>query len=587
VSQSPTESPTDLAQFARSEFHQQLKHLDDLINHGGSLSGNERNCAFLNLGQDVRGEARFATVSHVTGVDLADDGRAWALTDWDADGDVDAWTVNRTAPRVRFLNNEQAAGNHWIALRLLGKTCNRDAIGARVEIQLANYPSAPLVRVLRAGEGFLSQSTKQLVLGLGADSRLHHVQVQWPGGTTEMFTGCAADHSYVLEQGSGVAQRQNLSSPPIQSASSLASTAASESAKREASPAGVAVYLASRLPLPPLPMETLAGQRVDALATGPGRATLVNLWATWCVPCQQELHDFATNEAAFRAQGVRVVALATDGLTDPEGQSSPAADDPVRDVAARLGQRLMIARATRETLDRLQFADDLLFAQQRPLGIPTSFLIDSRRRLVAIYRGPLELEKLRQHSAQLELEGAARYGAAVPFPGIWFRPRTQPSPLKLAARMFAADTPTEAAEFVLQQEAACARQPGFVTLTGQLASQLAQTGQHRLAIDLYRSAARVAPRNVTILNNLAWQLASRPDGSPQDRQEAVSWAQQAVALTKSQVASVLDTLATAQAASGDRAAAVQTWRRALVLARDEQAEELVQRIEHALRIAPQ
>ena len=87
---------------ADSEYQTNLSRLNKMMKMGGSLSGHERNCAFLNLG----GES-FATVSSVAGIDFADDGRGVATTDWDGDGDLDFWTTNRTGPRLRLMRHKR------------------------------------------------------------------------------------------------------------------------------------------------------------------------------------------------------------------------------------------------------------------------------------------------------------------------------------------------------------------------------------------------------------------------------------------------------------------------------------------------
>ena len=131
---------------------------------GISWSGHERNCCYLNTG-----DGRFANISAASGLDFMDDARACALVDWDHDGDVDLWSVNRTAPQVRMLRNDTPSDHHYLALRLEGRTCNRDAIGARVEVTLKDEQSGnpQMIKTLRAGEGFLSQSSKWLHFGLG------------------------------------------------------------------------------------------------------------------------------------------------------------------------------------------------------------------------------------------------------------------------------------------------------------------------------------------------------------------------------------------------------------------------------------
>ena len=83
-----------------------------MIVRGRSFSGFERHCAFLNVGSNPDGKlAPFANVSAATGFDFIDDGRALARVDWDRDGDLDFWTTNRQAPRLRLLKNNLPSGN--------------------------------------------------------------------------------------------------------------------------------------------------------------------------------------------------------------------------------------------------------------------------------------------------------------------------------------------------------------------------------------------------------------------------------------------------------------------------------------------
>ena len=101
-------------------YSEQLGELNSLIASGGSFSGNERNCAFVN----VNGQ-RFATASSALGFDFLDDARSIGMFDWDWDGRMDAWVANRTAPRLRLLSNQLQAGS-WLKLNLVGTKSNRD-----------------------------------------------------------------------------------------------------------------------------------------------------------------------------------------------------------------------------------------------------------------------------------------------------------------------------------------------------------------------------------------------------------------------------------------------------------------------------
>ena len=159
---------------------------------------------FLNLGQ---GDGRFATASAVTGFDFDDDARAVVPVDWDGDGDLDLWLANRTAPMLRFLKNTHCDGRvlgepaDWVTFRLVATRGVRDAIGGRVTVRLG--AGVRMVRVLKAGEGFLTQTGKSLHFGLGEAGKIQSVVVRWPGRGEESFSGVQAGREYLLREGAG------------------------------------------------------------------------------------------------------------------------------------------------------------------------------------------------------------------------------------------------------------------------------------------------------------------------------------------------------------------------------------------------
>ena len=95
-------------------YRKAWKALNTMLEEGRSYSGFERNCAFLNLGG---GQTQFADISGACGLDLMDDGRAIAVTDWDFDGKLDFWISNRTAPRIRLQHNRSQTRNNFVSVR--------------------------------------------------------------------------------------------------------------------------------------------------------------------------------------------------------------------------------------------------------------------------------------------------------------------------------------------------------------------------------------------------------------------------------------------------------------------------------------
>ena len=175
-----------------------------LIWSGSSWSGRERHCSFLNLT-----DGTFADVSAILGLDFADDGRALAATDWDGDGDLDLWFKNRTGPQLRFMRNDGAAG-HFVSLKLTGTKCNRDAIGARVEVRVGGRR---IVQTVTAGSGYLAQSSKRLHFGLGQSETIEGVLVRWPDGSENSYEALDTNRWVVIRQGKGVEASREFSKP--------------------------------------------------------------------------------------------------------------------------------------------------------------------------------------------------------------------------------------------------------------------------------------------------------------------------------------------------------------------------------------
>ncbi len=374
----------------------ETKDLFLLIRSGVSYSGRERNCAFLNTGGE-----RFAGISAVSGVDFPDDGRAIALTDWDHDGDLDAWIVNRSGPQVRFLRNNNPLPNRWLSVRLEGRSCNRDAIGARVEVT-AN--GQKWIKSLRAGDAFLSQSGKRLHFGLGAADTVAEVTVRWPNGRIQRHAGLQPNRHYhiVEEEPDARAEPRRPGSVSLQPGPLAASDP----------PPHRGQFLSTRVLFPRVEYNEMDGTPATPRDMN-NRALLINFWASWCAPCRSELREWTAAAPGLRQAGLDVLALSVDGLSMSK-QSAPA--DAKRFLDS-ISFPFESGVATADLLDKIETLQRYLFDMHIPFAVPTSFLLDEKGQLSAICRGPVEIETLRRHLSTPDDNLEESFARSVPFPG--------------------------------------------------------------------------------------------------------------------------------------------------------------------------
>jgi peroxiredoxin len=64
--------------------------------------------------------------------------------------------------------------------------------------------------------------------------------------------------------------------------------------------------------LPHYSAQTPSGARITLRKAYRGKPLVVHLWATWCVPCLDELHTYNTLMAPWQKQGGAVVSLSLD-----------------------------------------------------------------------------------------------------------------------------------------------------------------------------------------------------------------------------------------------------------------------------------
>jgi len=466
--------------------------LRNFVRRGASFSGRERNCCFLNTAGQ-----QFADISAISGTDFPDDARAIALSDWDHDGDVDLWLVNRSGPQVRFLRNDAPNENHFVSLKLIGKDCNRDAIGARVEVVLNK--SRPLIKTLRAGDGFLSQSSKWIHVGLGDATHIERLVVRWPGtgAQPETFTDIEVDAQYELAQGSGRLRRWKRAEAVRFERTATVASSASGSRR---------TYFANPIPMPRLPFETQDG-KMTSIVESPGRPLLVHLWASWCQPCLAELHDLSKRKHQLDDAEVDVVSLSVDLLGDSPTESRRVALQALK----RVGFPHPAGFASVELVDNLQLVHDELFDHHHALPVPTSLLVDRQGQMAALYKGRLDVDQVLADVALQEGDQRARRNAATSFAGKWYGPLNKQRPVVIAYKLLEERKLATAQNYLERHESVFSRDALFPATLVNLGIELLEAEKPEEAEKQFRRAVVLDPKLPAARYNLGLMAEQRGD----------------------------------------------------------------------------
>jgi cytochrome c biogenesis protein CcmG, thiol:disulfide interchange protein DsbE len=129
-------------------------------------------------------------------------------------------------------------------------------------------------------------------------------------------------------------------------------------------------------PAPDRALPVLGGPGEGSIADYRGHWVLVNLWASWCVPCRQEAPELDRFARQYKGQNVRVLGINVQDNSD--------------DALAFLREYEVEYRQLRSVGDERSEA----FGST---GVPENFLVDPRGRLAVIWRGPVDEEFLDQN----------------------------------------------------------------------------------------------------------------------------------------------------------------------------------------------
>ena len=125
--------------------------------------------------------------------------RGAAFGDIDNDGFIDI-AINCHDAGPIILRNQGRNGNHWLLVQLVGKSSNRDGIGATLHVIPDGGPEQ--YGFVSTAGSYLSASDKRAHFGLGASKKVRLLEIAWPSGIVQRLESVAADQILKVKEAS-------------------------------------------------------------------------------------------------------------------------------------------------------------------------------------------------------------------------------------------------------------------------------------------------------------------------------------------------------------------------------------------------
>jgi len=174
---------------------------------------------FHNIFYENLGNKQFNRIS--TGDVATGNGQSSAVADYDNDGDMDLLVVQSDNNHILLEN--RSSDTHWIGIQCIGTKANRSAIGAQVTVDATIYgKEVQQIRQISAQTGHNSMNSHIMLFGLGDQSFIDRILVNWPGGNISRLLEVVSDQYITIVENESTNVKSIKVSPSHQIVSAFA-----------------------------------------------------------------------------------------------------------------------------------------------------------------------------------------------------------------------------------------------------------------------------------------------------------------------------------------------------------------------------
>ncbi|MGA2099527.1 MAG: FG-GAP-like repeat-containing protein [Candidatus Sulfotelmatobacter sp.] len=377
------------------DYEQGWNAINELIRSDGTWSGYARNVFYGN-----NRDGTFSDISGVVDLDFLEDGRSFALGDFDLDGRQEVFLKSRNAPQLRILKNVIPELPPSIAFRLRGTKSNRDAIGAVVTIKTEQGLQT---RSLQAGSGYLSQHSKDVFFGLGSARGPLAASIRWPSGLVQQLPDLPINHRIWVEEGVAPSRIE-----PFRAPADPSSFGQLKAQPTETLPAIAETWLLAPVTAPDFTLPDSRTGRLQSLSALRGKTVLLQFGASADDRTHKDWATFERHYEDWTSKGFHVVSV----VFDESAVGKPSV------LASKRLFSFPILSGSDDVAGIYNILVHYMFDRRRDIDLPTSFLIDARGEIVKVYQGPLNPTHVERDVREIPKTAADRLARALPFPGI-------------------------------------------------------------------------------------------------------------------------------------------------------------------------